>query len=186
MLHVKRPPEMNTLSQRPKRYAVKVVRSDGEPTEFVYADGPKGRQETRLPDGSTILISRPDKGVIWTLRPETKTYSQIKFTKEMVKRAARFVESLYDWRADGTEVIDRRRCLRFLGRYRQGTGPSGGAHEVQYFDAKTHMPRRLVTFDIKGKKALTVDFLNVVLGPQPRDLFEIPIGYKRGYRKRTL
>jgi hypothetical protein len=177
---------MNTLPQRPKRYSAKVVRSDGEPTGLVYADGPKGRQETRLPDGNTILISRPDKGVIWTLRPETKTYSQVKFTKDMVKRAARFVESLYDWRADGTEVIDRRRCLRFLGSYRQGTGPSGGAHEVQYFDAKTHMPRRFVTFDMNGKKALTVDFLNIVLGPQPRELFEIPAGYKRGYRKRTL
>ena len=159
---------MGTLPQRPKHYSAKVVRSDGEPIQFVYADGWKGRQETHFPDGRTkILISRPDKGVIWTLSPETKAYSQVKFTRDMVTKATRFIESLYDWRADGTETIGGRRCLRFVGTYRSEAGPPGAAHEVHYIDAKTHMARRFVTFNLKGKKALTVDYLNVLLG-RPR------------------
>jgi hypothetical protein len=177
---------MDALPQRPMQYSATVVRSDDEPAGSVYADGPKDRQETHFLDGRIeILISRRDKGVAWALVPEAKTYSQFKFTDDMAKRATRFVKWLYDWKADGTEIIDGRRCLRFVGSYRPGAGPSGSAHEIQYFDAKTHMPRRFVTFDLNGKKALTVDYLNVVVGPQPRELFEIPLGYKRRYRKRT-
>lgn len=177
---------MSAPPQCPKHYSAKVVRSDGEPIQLVYADGRKGRQETHFGDGRTkILISRPDKGAIWALTPETKTYSQVKFTEDMVKKAARFIQSLYDWKADGAETIDGRRCLRFVGRYSPETGTSGAAHEVHYIDAKTHMPRRFMTFNLKGKKALTVDYLNVVLGPLPPELFEIPPGYKRGYCKRN-
>jgi outer membrane lipoprotein-sorting protein len=177
---------MDTLPQRPKRYSAKVVRSDGEPVCFVYADGPKGRLETYSADGRTkVVISRPDKGVVWTLTPETRSYSQAKFTEDMVKKATRFIESTYEWKADGTEVIEGRRCLRFLGSYPPETGPPGSAHEVQYFDARTQMPRRFVTFDSNGKEALTVDYLDVVLRPPPSELFEIPTGYKRAYRRRT-
>ena len=175
---------MNTRPPHPKQYSAEIVRSDGE-RWWVYADGVKGRQETHFPDGRTkILISRPDKGVGWILSPETKTYSQFKFTESMVKSADRFIESLCDWTADGTEVIDGRCCLRFVGSYRSEMGRSGAAHEVQYIDAKTKMPRREVTFNLKGKKALTVDTLNVVLRRPPPKTFEIPPGYKRGYRKK--
>jgi len=55
----------------------------------------------------------------------------------------------------------------------------------RYIDAKTRVPRRVVTFNHEGKKALTVDTLRVILGPPPRKLFEIPTGYKRAYRRKT-
>jgi hypothetical protein len=184
-LTVERLSQMDTRPPYPKQYSAEIVRSDGE-RYTVYADGARGRQETHFPDGRTkILISRPDKGVGWTLSPETNTYSQFKFTQSMVKSADRFMDSLYDWRADGTEVIDGRQCLRFIGNYRPKLGPCGGAHELHYIDAKTKMPRREVTFNLKGKKALTVDTLNVVLRRPAPKTFEIPPGYKRGYRKKT-
>jgi hypothetical protein len=43
----------------------------------------------------------------------------------------------------------------------------------------------MITFNLKGEKALTVDYLNVVLRRPPPEIFEIPPGYKRGYRKKT-
>jgi len=86
---------------------------------------------------------------------------------------------------EATEVIDGRHCLRFVGRYRAWVGTSGAAHEVHYIDAKTQMPRRVVTFNLKGKKVITIDTLNVVLRAPPRKLFEIPVGYKRAYHRKT-
>jgi len=178
-LDVRQLSAMSTFPPPPKRYSAEIIRSDGE-RSLVFEDGVRGRVE----DGKNILIRRLDKGVAWNLTPETKTYSQVKLTKEMVKRAIS-LETLCDWRADGTEVIDGRNCLRFIGHYHSADGASDAAHEIYYVDAKTHMPRRNITFDLNGKKALTVDTLNVVLGPQPREIFEIPAGYKRGYRRKA-
>ena len=129
-----------------------------------------------------IVISRPDKGMGWRLMPETKTYSQFKFSQEMVDRAMT-LNTLCDWTVGGSRVIDGRRCIRYVGRYRHHSEPCK-AHEVHYVDAKTKMPRRVVTYNLHGKKALTMDYLNVVMGPPPRELFEIPPGYKRAYRKK--
>jgi hypothetical protein len=81
-------------------------------------------------------------------------------------------------------MIDGRRCRRFIGIYREASGPLGDAHELYFIDAKTGMRRRVMTFDVKGKLVLTIDYLNAKIGPPPRDVFEIPQGYKRGYHRR--
>jgi hypothetical protein len=93
-------------------------------------------------------------------------------------------EMLYEWTAKGHALIDGRRCIRFVGIYRDAKGPVGKAREICYIDAKTGIRRREVSFDMKGKVALTIDCLNVTLGPPAPEVFRLPEGYKRGYHKR--
>jgi hypothetical protein len=131
---------------------------------------------------TSIIISRPDKRVIWSLSPDTMTYSQAKMPEGMER--AFDPDTLYDWSEDGVEMIDGRKCRKFVGRYQQASGPIGDAYEICLIDAKTGMRRRVMTFDMKGKLALTIDCLNTKVGPPPRDIFEMPEGYKRGYHRR--
>jgi outer membrane lipoprotein-sorting protein len=169
----------------PKQFSEEAIRSDGGRT-IAYLDGWKQRLEEWNATGPfRIVICRPDKGVIWSLDPGTKTYTRTKFPKNFGRllKAATLLEGI-DWIIDGAEIVDGRRCRRFLGRYRNSDGPAGKAHQICLVDAKTGMRRRMVTFDKNGKKALTVDCVNAVVGPPPRKLFDMPEGYKRAYHRR--
>jgi hypothetical protein len=146
-------------------------------------DGRMLRVERHLATGQvSIFISRPDKSVIWQLTPESKTYSQTKIPDNFERILDPY--TLCDWTEDGAEIIDGRRCRRFVGRYLDALGPVGSAHEVCFVDSETGVRRRAVTYDKNGKLALTVDCLNAVVGPPPQTVFEMPEEYKRGYHKR--
>ena len=125
----------------------------------------------------SILIGRPDKGVLWSLTPHNKTYSQ----KTLPKREPGF-DDIYDWTEDGSAVIDGRKCRRFVGRHRD-TSVTVDAHQVCFVDVKTGMHRRIVGY-VKGEAALTIDYLSSAVGPLPSRLFEMPKGYKRAYHHR--
>ena len=82
--------------------------------------------------------------------------------------------TLLDWEQDGTEIIDGRECLRFVGHY---THPAGAAYEVCFIDRASGIRRRMITYDKLGRQALTVDCQSVSLGPPQPSLFELPDGY---------
>ena len=162
-----------------------MICSDGDRT-MLYVDGWTRRLEMYPKTGQpTIVISRQDKRLIWSLSPDTMTYTQAKMPDGMERSFD--PATLSDWSEDGIEMIDGRRCRRFVGRYRQASGPIGDAHEVCLIDIKTGMRRRMMSFDVNGKLAQTIDYLNAKVGPPPRDVFEMPEGYRRGYyRKRRV
>jgi hypothetical protein len=150
---------------------------------MLYVDGWTRRLEFYPKSGPhSVVISRADKRVIWSLSPDSKTFSQAKMPDGMER--AFDPDTLYDWSEDGVEIIDGRRCWRFVGRYREARGPIGDAHEVCFVDAKSGMRRRTDSYDTKGKLVATIDYLNVKIGPPPRQVFEMPEGYKRGYHRR--
>lgn len=171
---------MPTLPPLPKSYSAEMARSDGD-RSLLFVDGWTRRLEFYPKSGQpSIVISRADKRVIWSLSLETKTYSETKMPAGMER--AFNPDTLYDWCEDGVEMIDGRMCRRFVGRHREASGPIGDAHEVCFVDADTGMRRRVLTFDVKGTLALTIDYLNAKVGAPSPDLFEMPEGYKRRRR----
>jgi hypothetical protein len=173
---------MPTIPPPPTQLTAELVRSDGERTK-VYMDGWMRRVELYFKTGQvSIVISRPDKGVIWSLTPQTKTFSQAKLPEHLERTFDPY--TLWDWTEDGAEMIDGRRCRRFVGRYLAEMGSVGSAHEICFVDAETGVHRRVITYDKNGMMALTIDCLNAVVGPPPRAVFEMPEGYKRGYHRR--
>jgi hypothetical protein len=174
---------MPAIPPEPMQLTAELVRSDDAQRIKVYMDGWMRRIETQDQTGRTsIVISRPDKGVIWSLSPQTKTFSQARLPKYL-KRVFD-PRALCDWTEDGAEVIDGRRCRRFVGHYLDESSPVGGAYEVCFIDAKTGVHRRVVTYNTNGNLVLTIDCLNAVVGPPPRAAFEMPVGYKRTYHQR--
>jgi hypothetical protein len=176
---VSRHQAMSALPPLPGQFSAEVVRSDGDRT-MVYVNGRIRRLEMSDPKTGVIciIIGRPDKGVLWSLTPHTKTYSQTK----LPKRGPGFDPfDIYDWKEDGSAVIDGRKCRRFIGRLRDAS-VSEDAHEACFVDANTGMRRRMVGY-VKGKATLTIDYLSAVVGPPPSKLFEMPKGHKRVYHR---
>jgi len=81
--------------------------------------------------------------------------------------------ALYDWTPDGSEFIDGRECLRFVGR---PAAPAGKALEVYYIDRATGLHRRAITYNKLGNQSLVVDYRSVALGPPDPSVFELPEG----------
>jgi hypothetical protein len=145
----------------------------------MYVDG--WMQRIEIPHQHMVVISRPDRGVMWQLDTEARTYRQAKLPEHL--EDAFNPDMLDDWTKEGTEKIDGRRYLRFVAR---SVHPdrAHAIREVCFVDPKTHIRRRITTFDKSGKGVVTIDWLNVVVGPPPREVFNIPEGYKRAYHRR--
>jgi hypothetical protein len=174
---------MPAIPPPPTQLIADLVRSDDGNRSRIYMDGWMRRIEVRDHNGqASIIITRPDKGLIWMLSPDTKTYQQSKLPKNFERAFDPY--TVCDWTEDGIEIIDGRRCRRFVGRYLSTIGPVGLAHEFVFIDAKTGVHRRTVTYDKNGKLGITCDCLNATVGPPPPSVFEMPKGYKRGYHRR--
>src|SRR5262245_52783817 len=173
---------MPSIPPLPKQFSAEMICSDGDRT-MIYVDNWTRRLDM-YPKTShpRIVINHPDKEVIWSLTPHTKTYSQSKLPRGLER--AFDPDTLYDWREEGTEIIDGRIHRRFVGRYRQTRTPIGDAREVCFVDARTGMRRRVDSYDKRGKLVLTIDYRNAKVGRPPRKVFDMPAGYKRGYRRR--
>jgi hypothetical protein len=173
---------MPTLPPLPKSYVVEVVRSNGD-RAMLYVNGWMRRLDMHPKAGKpSIVISRPDKGVIWSLTPHSKTYSQAKLAGGL--DCVFNPDKLYDWNENGATTIDGRRHRRFVGRYSETRIPLGKAREECFIDATTGMRRRVDSYDKKGNLVLRIDYLNAKVGRSPRPVFNMPTGYKRGYHRR--
>jgi len=162
----------------PQQYSGEAIRSDEGVPSKSYVDGWIRRIE--IPQKNRIVISRPDKGLIWMLDTQAQTYSQSKLPKGIDH--AFNPDTLYEWTQEGSKNIDGHRYLRFVGRPKDPE--AGDAHELCFIDPKTHVRRRVIAFNKKGEQVLTIDALNVVVGPPPRHIFDMPEGYKRAYHRR--
>jgi hypothetical protein len=169
---------MLMLPPLPRQFSAEIVRSDEGGRLRLFVDGPFQRSEDYTQSGQKcVAISRPNElgGVIYTLDNQRMTYEQVQYSKADFAAEAN-TDALCDWKVDGTERIDGRECLRFIGHYRWH---SAQGYQVCYVDTQTQMRRRMVTFDEAGEKCLTVDYLDAVVGPPDPNLFELPKGYKK-------
>jgi len=70
------------LLKMPEQYTAEVVRSDGKRSKL-YIDGLRRRIELCGPGGGLqgMVISRPDKGVAWSLIPGSTSFYETPMTQ---------------------------------------------------------------------------------------------------------
>ena len=173
---------MPTVPPLPKQYSAETVFSDGERV-VLHVRGVMGRLEMYGKTGPAFIsIRRPDKGVEWSLSPDTNAYSETVVPPE--SDSTLLPPPDQEWNEDGTEMIAGHQCLRFVGRYREAlfrlNGDAANKRQqprtVCYVDAQTGMRRREIHYDFNGELVATIDYL---AGPPPASLFELPQGCKR-------
>jgi hypothetical protein len=162
------------LPPAPRQHTARIVRSDGGETTR-YTDGLRTRVETEkhgLP--RRIRIHRPDLGVVWTIHPEVRQYSE---REDPSRQGFQMMDPDQEmiWDEAGIEVIDGKTYTRYHGKLR---GTSGQSLYVRILDPRTGERRRAMNFGTHGQLALTVDTY-MEIGPPDPSVFELPTGLEK-------
>jgi len=171
------------LPARPDSYSL-VMRSSNGHLNQEYVSGQRKRLEDFDENSgqSQTFIYRRDEGVSWTVKSDSKTVLELKYTPD-VEAAYQAMAALVSWTEEGTEVVQGCKCTRFVGRYvpRAGAGyffmGPGSAHEEMLIDESNGLPVRHVTYDRGGKAAAISERVTFGLDPPDSKLFEVPAGY---------
>jgi hypothetical protein len=172
---------MPTVQPLPKQYSAETFFPNGD-RWVLHAHGVMERFEMFPKTGPALIsIRRPDKGVEWSLSPDTNAYSET-----VVPPESEFAPPPpLEWNDDGTEMIAGHQCWRFVGRYREALFRLNGeaankrqqARTVCYVDVQTGMRRREIHYDVNGELVATTDYWP---DSPPANLFELPEGWKPG------
>lgn len=168
------------FAARPKDYSADLALLDGGQvmqTMKLYVSGPKSRVESLAvgPLGRTIAISRKDRGVVWTLFPDKRQYTE----KALQTGAAvgRVDLSNLDISAMKKEYLGRETVLGYPCAKLQvnlGKLPNGNPMTAIVWVADAlDLPVRLSTMGFVQENR------NIKVGTQPAHLFEIPAGFTK-------
>lgn len=141
----------------------------------IYVKGMLQRQEISARNGKHITIIRPDKGVIWTLMPEKKSYMERTTAKLNIKSAPSMESSLKkmgDYKKAGTVKIAGYDCAKYT--YKDSNRQMSG---TVYISSKLQQQLKADTQMRRGKMSYLLS--NIKEGRQPDSLFKLPAGYKK-------
>lgn len=157
----------------PKQYTAEIIRSDGE-TSKVFVDGSRNCIESEIAGMPRIHIWCPDLDVAYRIELDSKTYFTIPITPEMESMGAENTEDEIEWEYIGTENYNSHQVEVFdvFGK------EESRCRSRIYVDKETHIRWKEVTFDKIGKEVLCIEMKNVVIGPPPPSVFELPPGLR--------
>ncbi|MCD6533390.1 MAG: DUF4412 domain-containing protein [Deltaproteobacteria bacterium] len=133
-----------------------------------FIKGEQSRNEMTQGGRDVIMISRLDKGVVWTLMPQEKSYMEMAIdlndNEIMPDNWKTLLEK--EGKKLGSETVNGVNCNKYE--------ITDEGEKVTYWIAKNEgMAVRIVTTETE------VNFRNIRTGKQPDHLFQIPTGYRK-------
>ncbi|MCK5540299.1 MAG: DUF4412 domain-containing protein [Deltaproteobacteria bacterium] len=134
----------------------------------IFMKGDLSRHEMNQGGRQITLINRPDKGVVWTLMPQEKSYLEMAFDPEKGEMMSG------DWSQDlkkegkplGSETVNGIKCNKY-------ELVDDGKKVTYWIAKKEELPVRIISSEIE------VNYRNIRLSNQPDHLFQIPSGYRK-------
>lgn len=141
-------------------------------TGKIYMKGyEKIRQELKNNGDVAVTIMRLDRKVSWTLMPENQ-YMEVQFTFDPNQLNTEYE---YEMKTVGSETVNGYSCKVVEYVYKDKKLGS----LVQWIADDLGFAVKTQTKNSRGKVESTIEYKNIVVGPQPDSLFEIPAGYKK-------
>jgi outer membrane lipoprotein-sorting protein len=142
----------------------------------LYMKGQKTRRE--ITQGNQgIVITRPDKDVMWILNPATKTYSEMSGIADMVAAASdpdAALKGLGDRKLVGQETINGYLCDKYAFTFHD----SSMGTQYQWISKKLNLMIKMASEGSTVFKMAT-EMRNIKEQPVPDSLFELPAGYTK-------
>jgi len=147
------------------------------PVAAVSVAGEKIRTSplSRKPGADEVAIFRHDKGVVWTLYPDTRRYTETPLSEEDWRSELTMTDLPVARTVVGPETVDGMRCTRL--RYVLETRVAGAVYRST---------NAVWTSDILGLPVKTIGrngsgmmLRSVRIEPQAAEFFEIPPGYTK-------
>lgn len=132
------------------------------------------KEKSRVEFAEAITVNRPDKGVVWMILPATKSYfeqpidvEQAAIFSDKAKADAGVTKALV-----GEEDVGGRRTQKYRVTI-DGNGENFAM--LQWVDKETSVPVKSASEDGRW----SYEYVNLKVGPQTAELFELPAGYNK-------
>lgn len=138
-------------------------------TSQIYIDHDKIRVNANVSgmEMSTIILS--DQKRMYMIMPAQKRVMEMPMQTQDADQMPSFTASSLHYEKVGTDTINGIACEKYL------LGAAGGHQQFFWVNQHTRLPVRVKTTD----GSVTIDWKNVVVGPQPSALFVPPADYTR-------
>lgn len=144
----------------------------------VYVDGNKSRMEMSAQGTDTIVISRSDLKVMYTLMVAQKQYMEMPMSDVQARQAnPTAIAANAQWENLGDEAANGRLCHKYKITTTSATEAMPPTVSIFYFDAVNNAPVKMLV-DAAGQSAV-VNFRKFRAGAQDAALFEVPKDYKK-------
>ena len=157
-----------SAAEAPMEFSANMVSrtSEGTVSGKIYCAGQKMRTET--PDA--IMIVRLDKNLSWMIMPAEQMYMEQAIDRNALPRTSQHVAGEIERVSMGKEEVNGQSTEKFKVTYKEGT-----AQLVMYqWVADSGFPVKMEAAD----GSWSVEYKNIVIGPQSASLFEVPAGYQ--------
>ena len=156
--------------------AVQVVKMGAKTqTHKLYASGDKHRIEAN----SNVLIARPDKGLMWFINPQNKTYTEKsipKVKRDSISGLEKMAKTDPGVKRVGTEKVSGYVCDKYTMK-KAIPGSKSAMNATVWFSKKLKVD---VKSEIRAPQfAQTSELKNIKEEKQSASLFELPKGYKK-------
>ena len=161
-----------------RQYSAKQVFKDSGGKEGVhnlFVSNDRMRMEMLSPKGerSMIVIYRKDKGLVWTLFPEKKAYTENKLDESTLQKTFGEIQDDVKKEELGVETVNGFKCRKM----RVETTSRILVREIKSVSTVWVSDRLDIPIRSQGKDGGVVELRDIKPGRQPSDLFEIPEGY---------
>jgi hypothetical protein len=150
------------------------------PSKVWFAKG-KERREMDMGGHKTTTITRLDRKLMWTLMPEQRMYMETSFAEAPKGPAAQGEVPSYDIEQTpaGEEVVNGIACKKtkvLMTDKKNGTKLGG----FFWTSPENIVVKADAVAKNEGEKTrFKLELTNLVVGPQPADMFEVPAGYSK-------
>jgi hypothetical protein len=128
--------------------------------------------KTRMEMADSVMISRPDKSLVWMLMPQQKMYMESPLTPQNIIMTEEKAPGEISRKFIATETIDGKPADKYEVVY-----ASGNRNEAVFVWLLKDIKFPVKTTAKDG--SWSIEYKNINTAKQGSDLFEIPSGYKK-------
>lgn len=129
------------------------------------------KDKVRIETPAATIINRLDQKVSWVLMPEQQMYMEQPIDPMAAARMQAEVPGETERVSMGKEPVDGKPAEKFKVTYDAGRGPEN----IYQWMGEGKFPLKTESLD----GSWSVEFQNLIQGPQPASLFEIPADYQK-------
>lgn len=167
--------------EMPRQYSAEVESIIGDTSSGVmkvYVDASKSRMEMTSQGLDTIVISRSDLKVMYTLMVAQKQYMEMPLNDAQARQAdPTSIAANAQWESLGKETVNGRVCNKYKVTSPGSSDGSPTTVSTFYFDAATNDPVKMLVD--AGGQSVVANFRKFQRGAPDASLFEVPKEYKK-------
>ena len=138
-------------------------------TSKIYIDMGRVRIDVDSVGVNVSSLFLPDKKIMYTIMHAQKVYMELPITPTDLDRYSAFSPNAVNFEAIGEGTMNGVECIKYRLKYETSKA------QIFWINKQTKVPVAMEAED----GTMKIDWNNVVVGPQPDSVFELPANYQK-------